>query len=539
MAIWIVTIGGSDVQLKPKSQRQRSWEDMFRQYRSQLEGRLQFKPYPPDGDERRPALVKPRVMGTVYGNADVVNSQDLVFPLLDNFHHHLSDQADNDDPINRVVILLTDQSGLYGTADYVRNLAHPYWQDTCTLQPILESYFSQYLPNAQQEYLTLKPESPPGLDDWDTVLEQVQQVLFQIESDEKTVYVSHQAGTPAISSAIQFTSLTKFGDRTQFLVSSELDINLTRIITGSRYLSGIRFEEAKALLKRYDYAGVLDLLQPHLHADDAFSSYIRSLLTTAISWNLGEFQTFHDELLQLQLNPYFDFGQVLEEKIKVCEAWWWFGYEAAYLAVIRLEQRNTVEALFHSFRAMEGSMIKWARDKFHPDHLDEVESNFAEDYAAAEDENNSSEITKVYSWTVKPSILHQDVLPDYLKSNYQLKKRLQDEKLGLYSASLYELLKTARPDWEHDRDIYVVWDIAANVRNLAFHQLLGLYQEQVFAAWDTASQRDWENRLCNCLNFLSEQRFSNLREASLMPIVHAAIEQAIDDYQIAASRRNS
>lgn len=52
-------------------------------------------------------------------------------------------------------------------------------------------------------YLYLKPQSTTrGLDNWDQAMILVQQALSSIEFDEMaTIYVSHQAGTPAISSA--------------------------------------------------------------------------------------------------------------------------------------------------------------------------------------------------------------------------------------------------------------------------------------------------------------------------------------------------
>ena len=45
---------------------------------------------------------------------------------------------------------------------------------------------------------------------------------------------------------------------------------------------------------------------------------------------------------------------------------WWrlTGYEAAYLAVVRLEQGNTVAALFHSFRAVEGLLFNWIEENY-------------------------------------------------------------------------------------------------------------------------------------------------------------------------------
>ncbi|MBD2359522.1 hypothetical protein H6G41_34120, partial [Tolypothrix sp. FACHB-123] len=90
-----------------------------------------------------------------------------------------------------------------------------------------------------------------GLDNWEQALKLVQQELSISTLDIKpidNIYVSHQAGTPAISSAIQFVSLAKFGNRVKFLVSNEYEPGLTKIIESSEYLRGINIQQVKALI---------------------------------------------------------------------------------------------------------------------------------------------------------------------------------------------------------------------------------------------------------------------------------------------------
>jgi hypothetical protein len=71
----------------------------------------------------------------------------------------------------------------------------------------------------------------------------VQQAFSSIEIDKNTtVYVSHQAGTPAISSAVQFVSLARFGKQVKFLVSNEYNPSLTKVIDASQYLKGIQVQ---------------------------------------------------------------------------------------------------------------------------------------------------------------------------------------------------------------------------------------------------------------------------------------------------------
>ena len=77
-------------------------------------------------------------------------------------------------------------------------------------------------------------------------------------------------------------------------------------------------------------------------------------------------------------------------------------------------------------------------------------------------------------------------------------------------------------------------------RNDLFHQLKGLMgQEEVFENWRSKNEKKWEGRseekwkmrVVNCLNFISDQNFKSLEEASLMSQVHEELVEAIDRYQ--------
>ncbi|MFM7367200.1 MAG: hypothetical protein ACKO2Z_05205, partial [Sphaerospermopsis kisseleviana] len=111
-----------------------------------------------------------------------------------------------------------------------KNNKCPYWQDTCQLIPLLKKYFQQKFPQLQTDkdihFLELKANSKTeGLDNWDQCLILVnklfQENITNLGIKEYTkIFVSHQAGTPAISSAVQFTSLANFEKQVQFLVSN-------------------------------------------------------------------------------------------------------------------------------------------------------------------------------------------------------------------------------------------------------------------------------------------------------------------------------
>lgn len=216
MRTWILTIGSSDVQFTADDSH---WNRLYRKVRSQINTSHKFYPTPrPNDDTGEAFLVPARVMGIVYENQLEENYDDLCFPLLDAFSQKL--QGENTP--NRIIVILTDQEQVFSVQKrQERNC--PYWQDTCTLRPIIEKYLRDKFPHAELEYISLQPQSQEeGLDNWGQALKLVKKELSKIETDAKdTVYVSHQASTSAISSAVQFVSLNTAEDRV-FLVSDYL-----------------------------------------------------------------------------------------------------------------------------------------------------------------------------------------------------------------------------------------------------------------------------------------------------------------------------
>ncbi|MBW4482997.1 MAG: hypothetical protein KME14_10675 [Tildeniella torsiva UHER 1998/13D] len=377
-------------------------------------------------------------------------------------------------------MLLTDQSLLFGPSD--RRLPRcPYWRDTCTLEPLLRHFLSHALPRATQSYCTIAPLSDqPGLDHWDSTLSLIQASLGQVDcTPGKPVFVSHQAGTPALSSAVQFVTLTRFGSQVQFLVSSEFQANASELIPSSTYLLGIRLQEARRLLHRYDYAGVQDVLKQDLPAlEPAVRQRIEGLLNSAILWNQAKFA---------------EFAASLQEAPDRTKEWWWAAYESAFLALVRLEQGNTVEALFHSFRAAEGMLSDWAKWRYPED-------------------------IKANKKGAPVAFLREDSgLPAYLKE----KLVGEIDGLMLYSGGLFELFRSACPAVSDNEDVNVIWKGASSTRNQQFHRLLGLSEKEVFRSWATKENKDaWQQRLLNCLNSIANQNFESIQAASLMANIH-------------------
>ncbi|MBE9234060.1 hypothetical protein IQ231_20930 [Cuspidothrix issatschenkoi LEGE 03284] len=259
MSIWILTTGNSDVQLK-HNYNANKWQKFYRNIRSELSNHL-FEPSRlKNALANEPYTVPARVMGMVYSSQlnDESVFNDLHFPLLDTFTDFLT-KLDKKEQPNQIIVITTNQEKAFDDDDKKNNKC-PYWQDTYTLQPILEKYFEQ--DNKYPElktgehihYLPLEAEpEKEGLDDWNKCLELVDK-LFQkkeITSIDKdaNIFVSHQAGTPAISSAVQFTSLAKFEKQVQFLVSNEYKDREAIPIPSSKYLRGIQIQKAKQLIE--------------------------------------------------------------------------------------------------------------------------------------------------------------------------------------------------------------------------------------------------------------------------------------------------
>ncbi len=106
-----------------------------------------------------------------------------------------------------------------------------------------------------------------------------------------------------------------------------------------------------------------------------------------------------------------------------------------------------------------------------------------------------------------------------------------EAEIPLYGTSLDNLVQQAKPNYKHSLDMIKFWDVAKLWRNQLFHRLLGLGKDDVFGAWNTSNQKEWESRVLGCLNFLSSQDFASLSEATLMSQVHKELEEAISSYQ--------
>ena len=247
MSIWILTTGNSDIMLK----NDKNWSSLYSQIRYDLEC-TEFAPLPLDSNDKSAGYTLPaRVLGLVYENQTGHYDSDLKFPLIDTYIQYLLEAKIK---LEKIIVLLTDQTPIF-QEDQIIYEKCPYWQDTCTLKPLLNWYLQKHFA-CEIEFLVLSPtnQNNKGIDNWNETLSLVKQQLYQLNySPPKTVYISHQAGTPAISSAVQFISLGRF-PKVKFLISNEyFDDNYQKqskaeAIESSNYWRGMQIEKAKQLI---------------------------------------------------------------------------------------------------------------------------------------------------------------------------------------------------------------------------------------------------------------------------------------------------
>ena len=539
MKLWIVTIGSSDVQLdsdkvsreKKRTEKQRSdkvWRDWYDDIKPDCYD-ISFVPKTAFPDLEETYRIPSRVLGTVYQENSAEVQEEiwsyLTFPLLSNFSQRLKSLGG----LGAIAYLLTDQSAIFHSDEERRKPKSPYWDDTSKLQPILERYFQKEFPELTLISLKLSPAEKPGLDDWDKVLALVKDELNTIQLDSKpdTVYVSHQAGTPAISSAVQFMSLARFREDVKFLVSSEYSQE-TKTIHNSTYLGALQRQEAIALLEQHDYAAVQSLLKDYLDSDT------KILLDAAIEWNYAKFDDFAKKLKELSDQAF------VKEVNERSQHWWWTVYEAAYLATIRLKQGNTVEAFFHSFRAVEGAFLEWGKHEFkshikinndraylQPSILDDPKDYFKGAKINPDNPKKNNSLGNLK--------LRFQGLADKLKNLGDKQQKPKGEIL--YGTTLYRLFETQKPDSENMPEYkrFLAEDGIGDKRNKNFHQLEGLSKDDVFRDWEVDNLEEWKKRILTYLNFIAKpdlpQEFTSLEEASLMSKVHEKLVKDIASYQ--------
>lgn len=314
-----------------------------------------------------------------------------------------------------------------------------------------------------------------------------------------------KGGVNQTSEAIRVTALSCFGERTRFYDFKEnwqgnqqgIPSDYTVPLRGTNYLWDRQQQAALGLLERYDYTAVQDLLDGYyrLARNGDVSEEILTVeqgLTPAIAWTICDFDSFAEGITQTSApTPH----------------WSWIAYEAAYLGDVRFRQHNILEAMFHSFRAVEGLMMTWALREFRQ-HIET--SNRRQNRQDA-------------------PVLHSSICREFpgLTSQFQ-----NTSRRALYGRLLDELFKEACGEHcQMNSDLWVFFEVAKPWRNSVFHRLLRLRPDELFTAWQVAGSREWRSRILGCLNAISGQEYQSLEESSHMVALHQHILEQISRYQ--------
>lgn len=279
MTLWIINTGDSDVQLKTPDH----WEDLYdeaKEENSVLELCDDFKDRLQQDTATKLFTVPARALGLVYHGARLEKHyDDLAFPLLKTFSQFFAGEV-SDRP-NQIIVFLTDQTQIFDD-NQKQFIDCPYWRDTCKIAEILKCYLSREF-GVNPQFFYIKPhEKSKGVDNWNEMLTLVNKELEKalsslgIERENETVYVSHQAGTPAISSALQFLTISKL-KKVNFLISNRfydegyetkdspdlIDVKRfqpQRIVTkDSNYWRGLQIQKAKKLIISGNPGAALEL----------------------------------------------------------------------------------------------------------------------------------------------------------------------------------------------------------------------------------------------------------------------------------------
>ena len=440
-------------------------------------------------------------------NLEPINYRNLTQYLLDRVERY-------QERIRPVIIgkLLTEQARHIERVYLVGTNQNPPVQqrekDTIYACELLKSWLEHYYPQLAVEVISLGEDgtNPANFEQMFRWWRQTWKNKVAIQN-RQPIWVCLKGGVGQSSEASRVSGLSLYGDRIQFYEFNQ-NLNANRAGTpsdysgpflGTNYLWDRKQQEILALLQHYDYEAINRRLQSAFQNADGTQPNgeqmlrVKSLVEAAVEWNQGNFEKFASKEMKVPAVPR-------------SRQWWWTAYEAAYLAVVRYEQSNIIEAMFHSFRAVEGLMLKWAIHTFPNDVVPPKGK--------------------------KTPLLRKSITDRLNLQNTDLWHEFQDrDKIPLYGNNLKQLVRLAKPNYRRCWEIKVFCKKTKHQRNQLFHRLLGLEKLDVFQAWDAQNRREWESRVLGCLNFLSEQDFTSLAKASLMSQVHKELREAITNYQ--------
>jgi hypothetical protein len=325
---------------------------------------------------------------------------------------------------------------------------------------------------------------------------------------EQTLWVCLKGGVGQTAEAARISGLSLYGEQVKFyefkqnFQANHLGIpsDYSGPFLGTTYLWNRTQKQVLKLLERYDYAGVLELLEPYFKQDMQGWGNIPNLVNAGLEWNRGQFENFFQKAQS---------GLDKQQK-RQRETYWWMAYEQAYIGVIRFQQKNTTEAMLHSYRAVEGLIYEWIKNDL---------KNYIID--------NKNEYL-----LLNKKILNKYDYPELQEQFHKLKEDVNIQVRGtIPSILINNIILNGQRNADFDG-----WanQEAKNVRNFLSHNLGGINDKDLFKAWgqDIKNQKDWENRILTCLNLIANNNFSSLYQASLFACTHHKIKQKITSYDM-------
>jgi len=349
-------------------------------------------------------------------------------------------------------------------------------------------------------YIGRNDENPSNFEKMFRWWQQVWKENIEPQPDQP-ILLCLKGGVGQASEASRISGLSFYGNDIKFYEfiptpsnnQKGISSDYTRPFLGTNYLWDRTRQQALQLLERYDYAGLQNLVKPYYEQNKQKWKETYALIKSGVSWNQGQFEDFFQ-------SASFSFNNQQKEQH---QQYWWMAYEQAYTAVVRLKQKNTTEAMLHSFRAVEGLIYECLKHEF-------------KDYMVNSEYTYSSLKSSVLTKYPDLSILFVNGTN---KTDILLDSRNQQRVIEL---SINVDLK----DWGSAE--------LRNHRNRLSHKLGGISEKELYQAWgkDTYNQKDWEKRILNCLNLITENKFNYLWQGSLFASIHQRVLTAIKNYNV-------
>lgn len=344
-------------------------------------------------------------------------------------------------------------------------------------------------------YIGRNDENPSNFEEMFRWWQQVWKENIKPQPDQP-ILLCLKGGVGQASEASRISGLSFYGNDIKFYEfiptpsnnQKGISSDYTGPFLGTNYLWDRTRQQALQLLERYDYAGLQNLVKPYYEQNKQKWKETYALIKSGVSWNQGQFEDFFQ-------SASFSFNNQQKEQH---QQYWWMAYEQAYTAVVRLKQKNTTEAMLHSFRSVEGLIYECLKHEF-------------KDYMVNSEYTYSSLKSSVLTKYPDLSILFVNGTN---KTDILLDSRNQQRVIEL---SINVDLK----DWGSAE--------LRNLRNRLSHKLGGISEGELYQAWgkDTYNQKDWEKRILNCLNLITEKKFNYLWQGSLFASIHQRVLTAI------------